>query len=113
MKGRSLAPALALGLALSLGACASQAISPQNAATASSLVAQANAKSVAVEAACAEAQPLLPAAGLIPVIGGYVAAGVQVGCNTAAGLAKLTADPTSAVWLGEQIQIMKNALGRA
>jgi hypothetical protein len=69
--------------------------------------------SAAVEAGCADARPLLPLAGLIPVVGGYIAAGVDVACNTQAGLAKLAADPSSAEWLCQQVQMMKDALRKA
>jgi hypothetical protein len=66
----------------------------------------------AVNAGCAEALPLAGMTRLIPKVGNYVAAGVTVGCNTAAGIARLRADPSSAAWLGQQAQIMKGALGK-
>ena len=75
-------------------------------------VAAVASDAAAVQAACAEAMPYAAAAAFIPIVGTYVAAGVQVGCSTADGIAKLIADPTSAAWLGAQLQLLKNALGK-
>jgi hypothetical protein len=73
--------------------------------------AQFNSATSAIAIACADAMPLVPLALGIPTVGPFVAAGVQVACGTNAGLAKLAADPSSAEWLGQQIAIMKAALG--
>jgi hypothetical protein len=72
--------------------------------------AQVGAALDTVQAACNEALPLANLAIVIPTVGPFVAAGVQVGCGTAAGLAKLNADPTSAAWLAQQAAILKAAL---
>jgi hypothetical protein len=74
--------------------------------------AQIQDTSAAVQAGCAEALPLANLAIFIPTIGPAVAAGVQVGCGTASGVAKLVGDPSSAAWLGQQSQILKTALGK-
>jgi hypothetical protein len=66
----------------------------------------------AVQAACAEAMPIATMAGIIPVIGTYIAEGVKVGCGSANGVAALVERPGSAQWLGEQIQMMKAGLSR-
>lgn len=66
----------------------------------------------AVQQACAAVEPLVPLTLSLPTVGPFVAAGVQVGCGTAAGLAKLAADPSSVQWLAQQEQILKAALGR-
>lgn len=66
-----------------------------------------------VQAACALAQPLADMAAALPVVGPFVAAGVTVGCTTSSGIAKLASDPSSAAWLGQQAQIMHDALVRA
>jgi hypothetical protein len=61
---------------------------------------------------CARAMPLAVLATPIPVVGPYVAAGVTVGCSTAEGLSRLRADAGSAVWLAEQIGILREVLKR-
>jgi hypothetical protein len=61
---------------------------------------------------CAKARPLAFLAMPLPVVGPYVAAGVEIGCGTAEGLARLRADANSAVWLAEQIGILREALKR-
>lgn len=55
-----------------------------------------------IASACAEVLPLANLAIGIPTVGPFIAAGVQVGCATDAGIAKLAADPSSQAWLGEQ-----------
>ena len=74
--------------------------------------AQAAGVSAELQSACALALPLAQMATPIPTIGPFVATGVTVGCGTAQGLAKLAADPTSAAWVGEQMQMLKQALGQ-
>lgn len=69
--------------------------------------------SATLKAACDLATPLAAMAAGLPTIGPFVAAGVTVGCTTVDGINKLAADPTSAAWLGQQSQIMKDALARA
>ncbi len=66
---------------------------------------QRTATSDAITAACTDIAPVLVVAGVIPAAG-TIAAGVQVGCFTAEGIAKLAADPASAVWIGQQKQIL-------
>lgn len=100
---------LIAGTMLALAGCAMVPV-PVTPAT-QSTVTTIGADAAAVQQACAEATPLAALASAIPVVGIYVAAGVQVGCNTADGIAKLTSDPTSAAWLGEQIELLKTALG--
>jgi hypothetical protein len=72
----------------------------------------AQRNSAAVAQACAVALPYASAALAIPTVGPFVAAGVQVGCMTNAGLAKLAADPSSVAWLNQQTAMLKQALGR-
>jgi hypothetical protein len=66
----------------------------------------------ALKTACDEALPLAELTKLIPVVGEYVAAGVQIGCGTSEGLARLAADPGSSAWVGRQTQMMTEALKR-
>lgn len=65
----------------------------------------------AVHLACSEAVPVAQMAVLIPGAGA-IAQGVVVGCQTADGLARLAAEPTSAAWLGEQTQMLKDLIAR-
>lgn len=99
-----------IAVMLALAACSTAPI-PISPATQATVLALAS-DAAAVQSACAEALPLASLAAIIPVVGAYVAAGVQVGCDTANGVAKLTADPSSAAWLGEQIQMLKQAMGK-
>lgn len=89
---------------VALGAC--------SAATVERDVGYVNTAASAVQAGCAEALPLANAAIGIPTAGPFIATGVQAGC-TAAGVAKLASDPSSAAWLGEQSQMLKDALAKA
>jgi hypothetical protein len=66
----------------------------------------------AVQSACAKILPLANLAIMIPTVGPFVAAGVQVGCGTADGIARLVGEPSSAEWLAQQEAILKNALGK-
>lgn len=66
--------------------------------------------SAELQTACALAMPLAQMATPLPTVGPFIAAGVTAGCGTAQGLAKLAADPASAAWLGEQMQMLKAAL---
>lgn len=72
---------------------------------------QAAGVSAELQAACALAMPLAQMATPIPTVGPFIATGVVAGCGTATGLAKLAADPTSAAWVGEQMQMLKTAMG--
>ena len=63
-----------------------------------------------LQAACAVALPLAGAAVVIPTVGPFIATGVQVGCGTASGLAKLAADPSSAAWVNQQIGLLRAAV---
>lgn len=74
--------------------------------------AQIESGAAAVQASCARALPLANMALVLPVIGPYVAMGVQVGCGSADGIAKLVGNPSSAEWLAQQEAILKNALGK-
>ncbi len=65
-----------------------------------------------VTAACTDAAPVLAVAGAIPAAG-TVALGLQVGCFSAEGIARLAADPASAVWIGQQKQILVDLAKRA
>lgn len=82
-----------------------------SAATVQRDVGQARQVAHSVKAACDLALPLAGMAAAIPTVGAFVAAGVQVGCGTEAGVAKLLDDPSSAAWLGQQAQMLKAALG--
>lgn len=72
-------------------------------------VKRVNDFSTSIKEACAVAIPLANSTIAIPVIGPYVSAGVLIGCTTNTGLAKLTSDPNSLVWLTQQIQILRTA----
>lgn len=65
-----------------------------------------------IAAACAEAVPLANLAIGIPTVGPFIAAGVQIGCSTNAGLARLAANPGSVAWLNQQIGLLRAALGK-
>ncbi len=65
-----------------------------------------------VQVACADIMPLTEIAMMVPQAA-PIAAGVIVGCTTASGLARLAADPSSAVWLGMQGQMLKDFLRRS
>lgn len=84
--------AIAAGLILSLTSCA----------TATDKITQL----------CGVAMPFATLAMPLPIVGPYIAAGVQIGCTTADGLARLRADANSAFWLAEQIGLLRAALGR-
>ena len=66
--------------------------------------------SAELQTACALAMPLAQMATPLSTVGPFIAMGVTAGCGTAQGLAKLAADPASAAWLGEQMQMLKAAL---
>ena len=68
--------------------------------------------SAELQTACALAMPLAQIAAPLPTVGPFIAMGVTAGCGTAEGLAKLAADPASAAWVGEQMQMLKAALGQ-
>ena len=93
MRGSTLVAAVALGLA----ACTA---------------AEIESGATAVQAGCARALPLANMAIVLPVIGPYVASGVQIGCGTASGIAKLVGEPSSAEWLAQQEAILKDAIGK-
>lgn len=78
---------------------------------ASQVVADVQSGTAAVENACNAAMPFVPLTIGIPTVGPFVAAGVQAGCATNAGIAKLAADPSSVQWLQQQQAIMQRALG--
>lgn len=101
---------LPLSLAIALSACGTP--SPVVTASTSAGVAKLSSDLDAVNAGCKEAVPLANLADIIPVVGTYIAAGVNIACTTEAGVNKLLADPSSATWLGTQIQMLKNALGK-
>lgn len=95
---------LAVGVALIVTACTTAQVD-----RAQQDIAKVN---TAVQQACAVAMPLAGLATPLPVAGPYIAAGVQVGCGTAAGLAKLASDPTSVAWLNQQVGLLRAALGK-
>lgn len=95
---------LTLAAAASLAACTATQV--QQATTTAAGV---NAK---ITAACAEAVPLANLAIGLPTIGPFIAAGVQIGCATNSGLARLAADPNSAAWVNQQIGLLRAALGK-
>lgn len=100
-------------LAALLAGCAGGAPpSPATTASVAGAVTLVQTVTAEIAAACSEIAPFLPLAGAIPIIGVYVVPGVQLACNTDAGLQKLAGDPSSATWLGEQLQILKTALHR-
>lgn len=109
MFNRAFRAAWSAACVLSLAACTTG--SPPSSAT-QAQVAKVASVTASIAAGCQEALPLAMLAGAIPTIGPFVAAGVQVACRTDAGIAKLTADPSSAEWLGQQVEILKQAVGR-
>jgi hypothetical protein len=74
--------------------------------------AQLTASSDAITVACEDARPVLAVAGAIPAAG-VIAIGLQVACFSAEGIARLAADPASAVWIGQQKQILVDLARRA
>lgn len=89
---------LAFAVAASLAACTAAQVQ------------QAGAINAKIAAACAEAMPLANLAIGLPTVGPFIAAGVQIGCATNSGLAKLASDPNSVAWLNQQIGILKAAV---
>lgn len=89
-------------LALAFGGLLASCSTVQNAQVASD-----------IQAACAIAMPLAVAAAPVPVVGPFIAAGIQVGCGTAQGLANLAADPSSVAWVNQQIGLLKAGLAAA
>lgn len=96
---------LALTIAGGLAACTPA----QNAA----VVAKIETVAGQVQNACASALPLANMAIALPVVGPYIAAGVQVGCGSAAAIDRLAADPNSVMWLDQQAAMLRAALLRA
>ena len=95
---------LAFAAAVSLAACTPAHV--QRAVTA------VDKGTSTLETACAYALPLSNLAIGIPTVGPFIAAGVQVGCSTGAGLNKLAADPNSVAWLNQQIGLLRAATGK-
>lgn len=93
----------ACGVALS--ACSSQQVQQA--------VAKTQQVTGAVAAACQDTLPLANSAYPIPTVGPFVAAGVMAVCATNDAVAKAAADPSTAEWLGQQSQILKDALAKA
>lgn len=100
-----------VGLAF-LAACSTSPLTPEQNAAVAVDAARVQARAARVQAGCDRAMPLVPFALAIPVIGKYVAPGVQVGCLTAEGLAKLAADDQGSVWIGRQEEIMKAGIAK-
>lgn len=74
--------------------------------------AQREVVSSEIQIACSDVMPLTQIAALVPGANS-IAAGVNIGCTTAEGIARLAADPTSAVWLGQQKQMLTDLAKRA
>lgn len=118
----------ALAFALLLGACApvgaqptdtpAPVVLPSPARTAPSADARAagladaygrvHRVSTAIATGCVQLRNWLPWVVAVPY-GEYIGPGIQIACNTADGISRLSADPAAPLWLGEQLAIFKNA----
>jgi hypothetical protein len=87
-------------------------LTPAQDAAAAATVPRIEARAAAVDKACARVMPLAGLALAIPEVGPGIALGVRVGCGTARGMAKLLEDDESALWLGQQEQMLKAAIAR-